>query len=85
MIVFNRSFKKTYKKRDQMIRSHFDERIHLFEQEPFHPLLDNHALHGKWAGYRSINVTGDFRAIFKQEGDVATFVDFDTHHNLYGT
>lgn len=85
MIFFSRIFKKAYKKRDQMIRTHCDERIRLFEQEPFHPLLDNHALHGKWQGYRSINVTGDFRAVFKQENETITFVDIDTHHNLYGT
>lgn len=68
-----------------MIRTHCDERIRLFAQEPFYPLLENHALHGKWLGYRSINISGDFRAIFKQEGEVVTFVDIDTHHNLYGS
>lgn len=85
MILFHPTFKKAYRKRTKMVRDCFDERMHIFEKEPFHPLLDNHALHGKWLGYRSINITGDFRAIFKQGGDTVTFADIDTHHNLYGT
>ena len=68
-----------------MVRNHFDERVLIFEKDPFHPLLDNHALHGEWRGYRSINVTGDFRAVFEQSGNIFTFVDIDTHHNLYRT
>lgn len=85
MILFHPAFKKAYRKRTKTVREHFDERLTIFEKEPAHPLLDNHILHGKWEGYRSINVTGDFRAIFKQEGKVTTFVDINTHHNLYGT
>jgi len=48
-------------------------------------VLDNHSLQGTWLGHRSINVTGDFRAIFKETQDAAIFVDIDTHHNLYGS
>ena len=85
MILFHRNFKKAYKKHDQMIRAHCDERVRLFEQTPFHPLLENHPLHGKWKGYRSIRVTGSFRAVFKQVNNTIIFVDIDTHPNLYGS
>jgi len=85
MIFFHPTFKKAYRKRTRIVREHFDERMRIFEKEPFHPLLENHALHGTWKGYRSINVTGNFRAVFKQEDSVITFIDIDTHHNLYGS
>lgn len=86
MIVHtHKNFEKKYLKLQIKIRGRFRERRDLFLNDQFHPLLDNYALHGEWEGYRSINVSGDFRAVFKQEGEVATFVDIDTHHKLYGT
>lgn len=81
----HRNFEKRYIKLATKIQNRFRERRDLFLESPFHPLLDNHALHGEWLGYRSINISGDFRAVFKQEGEVVTFVDIDTHHNLYGS
>jgi addiction module RelE/StbE family toxin len=85
MTVFlHQNFKKAYKKRPPSVRKRFDEQLVLFSKDPFDQKLKNHPLYGKWTGYRSINVTGDFRAVFKQQAEVATFVDLDTHHNLYG-
>lgn len=60
------------------------ERLQLFSNEPFNPILNNHALSGKYRGRHSINVTGDYRALYKQiRSDIALFVDIDTHSNLY--
>lgn len=85
IVLTHRSFDKKYVKLPKKLRENARERIELFSANPLDALLNNHALVGKWLGYRSINVTGDHRAIFKQEKGVATFVDIDTHHNLYGT
>ncbi|MDO8552471.1 MAG: type II toxin-antitoxin system mRNA interferase toxin, RelE/StbE family [bacterium] len=85
IIHTHRSFEKKYLKLQAKLQDKFRERRDLFIDYQFHPLLDNHALHGEWQGYRSINVTGDFRAVFKQENNIVTFVDIDTHHKLYGT
>ena len=65
------------------MQSRFEERLKLFLEDSFHPLLNNHQLHGEWEGYRSINITGDLRAIFKVEEETAIFVAIDTHTNLY--
>jgi mRNA-degrading endonuclease YafQ of YafQ-DinJ toxin-antitoxin module len=66
------------------MREQIRDRIKLFVKEPFHPLLNNHPLKGKLGEYRSINITGDYRAVFLEpESSVALFVDVDTHHNLY--
>lgn len=59
-------------------------RLRLFEQDRFNSNLNNHALKGKYLGYRSINVTGDLRAIFKIVGEEAIFVTINSHSNLYG-
>ena len=58
-------------------------RLKLFGQDQFEPLLNNHSLKGKYLGYRSINVTGNLRAIFREEKDRVTFVTLNSHSNLY--
>ena len=84
-IEFHRSFKKQYKKAPLKIRFQFDERLRLFGQHMFHPILRNHALSGDRAGQWSINVTGDWRAVyvFGEKEGVVIFIDIDTHSNLY--
>ncbi|MBI2338507.1 type II toxin-antitoxin system mRNA interferase toxin, RelE/StbE family [Candidatus Daviesbacteria bacterium] len=58
-------------------------RLHLFGQDQFNPVLNNHALKGKYLGYRSINVTGDLRVIFWKNNDEVIFAAIDSHSNLY--
>ena len=81
---FSKKFLKKYHKLRQKDRDRFDQRLLVFADNPVHPALRNHALTGKYKGYRSINVTGDIRAIFKMiEENEAYFVDIDNHSNLY--
>lgn len=83
-IEFHRSFKKRYKKIPARIRDRFDERLRLFELEPFNALINNHPLTGERAGEWSINVTGDWRALYEfTDSDTVIFLDIDTHSNLY--
>ena len=85
-IFFAKKFRKNYGRLQLRVREQCDERLQLFETEPFHPLLDNHPLHGEYAGCRSINVTGDYRAIFYHENaDAVRFIAIGTHHELFGT
>lgn len=58
--------------------------IEFFEQSPFHPSLNNHPLRGKYVGYRSINVGGDRRVIFRQSGDDVLLAAIGTQSKLYG-
>ncbi len=79
-VAFTKDFKKSLKKRDNFIQKKTSERIKLFRQDPFNVLLDNHKLHGEYEGYSSINVTGDFRAIFKYlTNDQVVFYYIGTH------
>jgi len=53
-------------------------------ENPFNPILNNHALHGKWGRYRSINITGNLRALYELiDIDTALLILVDTHSNLY--
>jgi len=60
------------------------EAIELFIDEPFHKDLRNHALYGKWKGYRSISVDGDLRLHFKIiSDDRVLFEAVGSHDQLY--
>lgn len=84
MIVnLHKNFKKNYKQLTDSQKKKFKERRSLFMQDEFNPVLNNHALKGKYLGYRSINITGDLRVIYKKELQDVLFVDIDTHSNLY--
>ena len=86
IIFFARRFRKNYDRLQPRIQEQCDKRLQLFGIEPFHLILDNHPLHGEYAGCRSINVTGDYRAIFYHEGtDTVRFIAIGTHHELFGT
>ncbi len=84
-IVFHRGFKKYYRKLKPGERRKLEERLRLFAKNPYHPVLNNHALKGRYRGYCSIDITGDLRALFELcSADTALFIIVDTHSNLYG-
>lgn len=83
-IRFHKNFDKQYKKLNQEQKKRVKERLTLFLENPFHPILGNHPLKGKHKSYRSINITGDLRAIYKFISEQeCIFVIIDTHSNLY--
>ncbi len=84
-IFFHRNFKKQYKKIPQKIKQRLKERVNIFGKDPFDPLLHNHALAGNFEGYRSIDITGDVRAVYKAlDENTVEFALIGTHHELYG-
>ncbi|KKU10503.1 MAG: hypothetical protein UX13_C0010G0003 [Candidatus Woesebacteria bacterium GW2011_GWB1_45_5] len=83
VVTYHKSFIKSSKKLTQGQKQKLIERLRIFGQDEFNPVLNNHALKGKYKDYRSINITGDLRAIYKQEGNMAIFVEIDIHSNLY--
>ena len=84
MITFHRNFKKAYKKLPSRIQRKMDERISVFSENAFHPTLNNHPLKGKYLGYRSINIDGDIRAVYKKlERDTVIFTSLGSHSDLY--
>ncbi len=83
-IIFHQSFNKSYLKLREKEKIKFKERVIIFLEDKFNPILNNHPLKGRYKGYRSINVGGDTRAIYKMINEEAClFVDVGTHGRLY--
>jgi addiction module RelE/StbE family toxin len=55
-------------------KKHFWARLNLFVEDSNHPSLRNHALKAKFAGLRSIDVTDDWRALYRWEDQRIIFV-----------
>lgn len=83
--IFDRKFKKSLNKAPANIQQAFHNRLDLFLNNPFHPLLHNHTLKGLYQEYRSINISGDWRAIYTEidDGTIAYFIQIGTHSQLY--
>lgn len=87
-IKFGKRFVKKYDKADQKIKDAVKKRIDIFRTNPFHPLLNNHQLTGNYSSYRSINITGDWRALYTKDANergetVILFEILGTHSQLY--
>ena len=83
-VILHKKFKKKFKKFSNEIHIQFKNRLNIFIKDPHDTTLNNHALHGKYLGFRSINVSGDLRAVYRMEADnIVLFVDIDNHANLY--
>ncbi len=84
-IDFHRNFDKRFKKLNTRQRQQFKIKLTIFTQDQSHPTLNNHGLKGRYAGYRSINISGDFRAVFIQHSaSHVEFIDIGSHSQLYG-
>ena len=84
-IKFSKKFGKQYDKAPKKVRIAFQKRLTIFRKNIYSYLLNNHALVGRFKGYRSINVTGDWRAIYRElnKGKLALFDALGTHSQLY--
>ena len=83
-IVFHRDFEKEYKKLTEKVKLKVKEKNLLFVVDPYNPSLNNHSLHGKYMGYRSFNITGDVRIVYKLlNNNTALFAEIGTHSKLY--
>lgn len=85
-IKYKKEFIKKYAKSPAKVQKAFDNRLRLFKEDPYHPILNNHFLTGKYKGCKSINVTGNRRAIFKESQDksLVIFLIIGAHPQLYG-
>ena len=69
----------------ERFQKQFDERLRLFIADPTNPQLRVHPLKGKFAGYWSMNISGDMRALYLKQGEeMILFALIGTHSELYG-
>ena len=82
-IGYKKRFLKKLKKSSPKLREQFQEHLDMFLEDKFNPILENHSVDKAYPGCRSINVTGNYRALFQEVGDVVIFVELGTHLELY--
>lgn len=83
IINFHKNFTKKFKKLPKKFQNQFYERLIIFETNKFAEILNNHGVHYPYSGCRSINITGDIRALYEKTGDIITFIQIGTHAELY--
>ena len=83
-IEFTPLFNKQRKAAPLVIKLAFRDALDLFAEHPNHPALRYHPLTGKYAGFHSIDVTEDWRALYRTEPERIIFVELGTHEQLYG-
>lgn len=88
IIKYSPAFLVTLKKANVRVRKRVKERMLLFSKNPNDLQLNNHALKRQYQGHRSIDITGDWRAIYREvqtgeEQPYAYFTALGTHAQLY--
>lgn len=84
-IIRSSEFDRHFKKLPFKIREKISDRLRIFIQNEFSPILNNHKLSGKSKDCRSLNVTGDYRIVYREiEGSLYLLVDVGTHSDLWG-
>lgn len=86
-VDFSPDFYTQYKKVNVRIRNSVDERIAIFIKNPHDLVLNNHSLHEPLQGLRSINITADYRALYKEiheeKEESVYFVLLGTHEEMF--
>jgi len=82
----HRVFERQYKKLSNELQKKVGERLALLIVDERNPLLNDHKLNPPFEGYRSINISGDYRLVYKKLApDVYFLRAVGTHHQLFGT
>lgn len=88
LVKYSKLFDKQLKATPFEIKIAFRNARELFLEDPKNPSLRDHSLKRNFSEYRSIDITEDYRAIYKKrlEGNkkVITFYLIGTHEELYG-
>ncbi len=87
-VIYSKTFLKQFKKSPDKIQKQFKKRLQIFISGQDLEQLRIHNLKGEYKSYQSMNVSGDWRALFyiKQENPEVIYI-FDligTHSQLYG-
>ncbi|MHB1864966.1 MAG: type II toxin-antitoxin system RelE/ParE family toxin [Candidatus Saccharimonadales bacterium] len=83
-VVFHKNFQKMFKRLPKKIQGRVGERIELFANDPLDSQLRNHSINVPYKDSRSIDITGDYRAIYKLvDKETALFTHVGTHSQLY--
>ncbi len=82
-VIFHKQFRKKLKKLPHKVQNQFYNRLEIFIKDQNHKTLNNHSVDKAFSDCRSISVTGDYRAIFKEQSKTVIFITIGTHSELY--
>lgn len=83
-LLFHKDFLKRLKKLQPQDRERLRNKLQIFREQPHHPILRNHSLHGSYVGFHSIDIKPDLRAVYKiLNGDSVMFQYLGSHSQLY--
>ncbi|MBI3459262.1 type II toxin-antitoxin system mRNA interferase toxin, RelE/StbE family [Candidatus Azambacteria bacterium] len=83
--VTHKKFEKVFKQIPQKIQNKFYQQLRIFQCNKYDQRLRNHSLVGRYLGYRSMDIIGDWRIIFKEiDNETIKLVNIGTHSELYG-
>lgn len=87
-IQYDPEFIERLKKQNVRIRKSFRKAIKIFSKNPSDARLHNHRLEKEYEGYRSIDITADWRAIYEEvrqgkDDFLIYFITLGTHKQLY--
>lgn len=78
---------KSYNKIDKVIKIKVFKALEIFINNPFDKKLNNHELKWKLIWIRSINITWDYRLLFRELSnwnyELVELLDINNHSNLY--
>ena len=87
IIKFTKNFDKSYQKLSIKLQDKFNEKLIIFEKDKKASVLNNHTLLWKYKWLSSINVTWDYRAIFREYSnwkyEFIEFINIWKHSQLY--
>lgn len=73
-------FEKKFEHLEQHLQKMAARKLLLFENNPSHPSLDTHKLHGDLAQFWAFSVTKKYRVLFRFLKDhEVVYYDIDTH------
>ena len=81
-IYLTSKFERAYKRLPKQVKEKAKRREKLFRQNPFHPILKTHPLHGKYKDYWSFSIDKSYRIMFQfldAAGAKVAFINIGTH------
>ncbi len=82
-IVYSSKFVKQVRALPPEILTLTIKKEKIFKDNPLHPSLRLHALHGRLAGLWSISIAGNYRIIFERQASGDILFIFIGKHDIY--
>jgi len=79
VIRYHSRFKRSYKKLSLQIKLRAEIKEKIFRENPFHPNLDTHKLHGRLKNQWSFSIDRELRILFEFDNSDVIFLDVGDH------